>query len=159
MNERVQRRDRLIEQAVVDGRILGERRDHYRNAWDRDPFGTEQLLASLSPGLTPDVRAALFGQQDPNPELALAQTLFPELRQPRPLGHGGTPAPLAAATPAPAQTPHRRPVALPEGAELSPPAAEPSLTPEEVAAWSRALFPETVARKDAEAGLVSYADD
>lgn len=46
-----QERDRTIAAAVADGRITPARRDHWAKAYDADPDGTRELLASLEPGL------------------------------------------------------------------------------------------------------------
>jgi hypothetical protein len=134
--EREQRRDAVISQAVADGRIPQSRADHYRASWDRDAFGTEQVLASLSPGLTPAQSSALFGPRDQDPMLDIARTMFPELRQPG------------------AQ--HLRPVEA-SAPTPSPPAAA-AITQESVAAFSGQLFPEVAARK-ANTNRVISADD
>lgn len=46
-------RDRTIAAAIESGRIAPARREHYEAAWAADAEGTEQLLASLAPGLVP----------------------------------------------------------------------------------------------------------
>lgn len=46
-------RDRLIAQAVEQGKFPPSRRDHYRKLYNSDPQGTKQLIASLAPGLVP----------------------------------------------------------------------------------------------------------
>lgn len=46
-------RDRAIDAAIESGRIAPARREHYVAAWAADAEGTEQLLASLAPGLVP----------------------------------------------------------------------------------------------------------
>lgn len=50
---RTQDRDNAILAAVKAGKIPPARRDHYAAAWDADPEGTAQVLASLAPGLVP----------------------------------------------------------------------------------------------------------
>jgi hypothetical protein len=47
------RRERLINAAIAANKIPESRRDHYRQAWNKDPGVTEALLAELAPGLTP----------------------------------------------------------------------------------------------------------
>jgi DNA topoisomerase IB/2'-5' RNA ligase len=49
--QRVEDRDRIIEAAVGDGRIAPARRDHWAKAWEADPDGAREVLASLEPGL------------------------------------------------------------------------------------------------------------
>lgn len=46
-------RDRAIEDAIRTGRTTPARREHWQNAWNADPDGTAQILASLAPGLVP----------------------------------------------------------------------------------------------------------
>lgn len=46
-------RERLLASAVSEGRIPPARVEHYRRLHDADPKGTEQLLASLEPGVVP----------------------------------------------------------------------------------------------------------
>ena len=153
MNEREKRRESVIEQAVADGRLMPGARDRYRAAWDADPFGTEQVLASLSSGLTPPVRAALSGQRDPNPELAGARAWFSELSPTPHLQDGGSAtsaADAASSVPAGSSSSTSVPAA---------PAAQ-SPTPEEVASWSEALFPAEHERTRLNAsGPIRRADD
>jgi hypothetical protein len=94
------RREAVLAEAVRVGKFLPHRVPHYRAMYDRDPAGTENLIAAihaLGPGVL-DSAAAAAGE--------------------------------------PAQAPHVHPVV---------PAAEADLDPQQVAAWSRALFPEAVA--------------
>lgn len=42
-------RERLIEDAVRDRKIAAGDGERYRHMYDRDPVGTQQLLASLAP--------------------------------------------------------------------------------------------------------------
>jgi hypothetical protein len=44
---REQERERLLDQAVYDGRISGGLRDHYSQCFDADPAGTRAFLARL----------------------------------------------------------------------------------------------------------------
>lgn len=46
-------RDRAIEAAIRSGRTTPARREHWQSAWNADPDGTRQILASLAPGLVP----------------------------------------------------------------------------------------------------------
>jgi hypothetical protein len=46
-------RDRLLASAVVEGRFPPSRAEHYERLYDADPEGTQQLVASLAPGLVP----------------------------------------------------------------------------------------------------------
>jgi hypothetical protein len=43
-------RDELIESAVKARKILKSETKRYREMYDRDPVGTQQLLAKLTPG-------------------------------------------------------------------------------------------------------------
>ncbi|TIC78786.1 head maturation protease, ClpP-related [Nocardioides sp. GY 10127] len=58
-----QERDRTIAAAVADGRITPARRDHWSTAYDADPEGTRQILASLEPGLVVNTTEAGHGGQ------------------------------------------------------------------------------------------------
>jgi hypothetical protein len=95
------RREAVLADAVRAGKFLPHRVPHYRTMYDRDPAGTEALIAAIY---------AVGGDV---------------------LGHT-----QAAAPAEPGQAQHPHPVV---------PAAEADLDPEQVAAWSRALFPEAVA--------------
>lgn len=48
-----QERDTAIEKAVQDGKFPPSRRANYEKAWDADPDGTRELIASLAVGLVP----------------------------------------------------------------------------------------------------------
>lgn len=128
------RRDYLIDQAVRKGKFPATRAGFYREAYDRDPAGTEQALAMLTPAL-----AGVAGL-DPA-DAPYQRALFPELdRQAR------RAAPVTALAAGAEQV---RPTAP------APPAAQPELTPEQVAAWSHALgFDKTAA-----SGRVIRAND
>src|SRR3954470_11040595 len=39
-----------IATAIRDGKFAGERADHYRQRWARDPDGTRRTIARLAPG-------------------------------------------------------------------------------------------------------------
>ena len=51
--QRTEARDRALDDAVKAGKFPPARREHYAKAWDADPDGTKQLLASLADGLVP----------------------------------------------------------------------------------------------------------
>lgn len=60
--QRVSDRDRVIEAAREDGRISPARVEHWKKAWEADPDGTRDTLASLEPGLVvPTVMAGSTG--------------------------------------------------------------------------------------------------
>lgn len=46
-------RDSVIKAAIGAGKTPPARREHWEKAWEVDPEGTEQILASLAPGLIP----------------------------------------------------------------------------------------------------------
>jgi hypothetical protein len=46
-------RDQVITAAIGDGKTPPVRREHWEKAWEVDAEGTEQVLASLAPGLIP----------------------------------------------------------------------------------------------------------
>lgn len=48
-----QSRDTAINKAIEDGKFPPARRAHYEKAWDADPQGTRELIASLAVGLVP----------------------------------------------------------------------------------------------------------
>ena len=48
-----EKRDRVIDQALADGKILPARKDHWVASWAADAEGTEQTLNALAPGLVP----------------------------------------------------------------------------------------------------------
>jgi hypothetical protein len=133
------RRDYLIGEAVAAGKFMAERAPFYRERYDRDPAGTEQVLAMLAPAL-----AGVAGLE-PAP---YPRELFPELdrRARRAAGVPATFAPAATAPPA-ATAAHARPVT---------PAAESALTPEQVGAWSHELGFDRV---EASVGRVARAND
>ncbi|MEU8040876.1 phage protease [Streptosporangium sp. NPDC049078] len=51
--QRTEARDRALDDAVKAGKFPPARREHYAKAWEADPDGTKQLLASLADGLVP----------------------------------------------------------------------------------------------------------
>jgi hypothetical protein len=113
------RREYLLDHAILAGKFPVQRRQHWQQRYDRDPVGTEQVLAALAPIVT-------GAQVSPYP-----REMFPELdRQPR-RQRAGASAPSASAAHVSAAAP------LPPTV-----AAGDDLTPEVVAAWSRELFPE-----------------
>lgn len=138
-----QRREQLLAEAVRAGKFTAQRAEHYRQLYDSDPAGTEQVLAALAPvGNAITAAAVLAGA----PAAVLAEVppypreLFPELvRRER------RAAPPAAAEPAAAE--HVRPGAPP---------AEASIRDEQVARWSAELFPETQAQQH---GRITRAND
>ena len=56
-----QRGEQLIQAAYKDGRITASRRAHYRRMYERDPVGTQLLLAKLAPGLPPATQGKTTG--------------------------------------------------------------------------------------------------
>lgn len=60
---RTQDRDDAITSAVKAGKIPPSRREHYAKAWDADPEGTREVLASLAPGLVPVTPAGYAGAE------------------------------------------------------------------------------------------------
>ena len=75
--QRTEARDAAITAAIGDGRITPARREHWQTAWEADPEGTAQTLASLAPGLVPlaDVGAP-GGEPDATAEDAEFDRLF-----------------------------------------------------------------------------------
>jgi hypothetical protein len=121
------RRDYLIGQAVQAGKFTAARAPFYQEMYDRDPAGTEQILAMLGPALA-GVRGLDPAEQQPYP-----RSLFPELdRRARRQA-----APPAIAGNAPEAAEHARPVT---------PAAEVDLSPDQVGAWSHQLGFDTAAK-------------
>ncbi|WP_433078881.1 peptidoglycan-binding protein [Dactylosporangium sp. CA-052675] len=51
--QRENERDQIITEAVKAGKFAPARRDHWVRAWNADPEGARQLIASLAPGLIP----------------------------------------------------------------------------------------------------------
>lgn len=51
--QRAEARDRALDDAIRAGKFAPARRDHWAKAWDVDPDGARQALASLAPGLVP----------------------------------------------------------------------------------------------------------
>jgi hypothetical protein len=51
--QRTEARDRDLDDAVKAGKFPPVRREHWQHAYDLDPEGTRQALASLAPGLVP----------------------------------------------------------------------------------------------------------
>lgn len=49
----VQERDRVINQALKDGKIAATSRDKFVEAWDKDAAATRAILDSLTPGVVP----------------------------------------------------------------------------------------------------------
>ena len=133
------RRDYLLEQAVRAGKFPATRIPHYVAQYDRDPAGTEQLLASLTPVPTSGVLGHSGDEVDQT--LAAGRAL---------LGNRSRVASVpAAAAGEPVQAQHLRPV--------EQPASAVELTPENVERWTRALFPET--RAGAGAGRKRITSD
>lgn len=157
VNQHEHRREQVLAQAVAAGKFPESRREAYRQAYDNDPAGTERLIASLASGLTPAQASALFGRPDPEPELSIAATLFPELRRPQSFRHGGSPgATMAATVPAePVQTVQAVPAEQQRPAPLAP--GERLLDQALVDQWSRQLFPDAI-RTD-KPKLITFADD
>lgn len=55
VQQRTEDRDRTLNAAIKAGKFPPVRKEHYAKAWDADPDGTKQLLASLADGLVPMV--------------------------------------------------------------------------------------------------------
>lgn len=51
--QQVAERDKVIEEAVKDGKFAPARKEHYARSWDADPEGTRQTIASLHKGIVP----------------------------------------------------------------------------------------------------------
>lgn len=136
------RREYVLDQAVAAGKFSRSRAAYWRGEYDRDPAGTEQTIASLASALTPD---------PPYPR----EILFPTRLSRR---RASSPAPATATAPAAAPAPPAAAREVPSGDEAGTgpgiPGSGPS--PEDVAAWSARLFPETV---HAGAGRVTRAHD
>jgi hypothetical protein len=105
-------RETVLERAVATGKIPPERRDYYREQYQRDQPGTVHLLASLAPGVKPSDAKKLANAERQQDEdvLTAARNVFPELRRrtrslPPPVasatvageGEGSTAAPLPSA--------------------------------------------------------------
>ena len=121
MHEHEHRREYVISEAVRAGKFSESRADHYRQMFDADPPGTERVLAALA--------SALPGEHPYPPEL------FPELARSRKLAQ--TRASSSSSSPPLPYAPSPPTVSLAEEG------AGGGVTPEQVAAWSRQLFPET----------------
>ncbi|MGH3658196.1 MAG: phage protease, partial [Micromonosporaceae bacterium] len=72
-------RDRAVEAAVQAGKFPPSRKQHWQTAWDHDPEGTKQALASMPPNMVPLVSAGNLG--DPEETDAEFDRLFPPTRQ------------------------------------------------------------------------------
>jgi hypothetical protein len=120
------RRDRVLGEAIAAGKFGEHRRTFWTEQYDANPSQTEAVLAAMV---------------SVQPEPPYPQELFPELarRQQRP-GRS-----RAAATPAP---PAPAPGHVRQSAPL-PPAASGGVSDEQIAAWSRSLFPETASASGA----------
>lgn len=70
-------RDAVIEAAIGAGKFSASRRDHYRQAWDADPAGTERVIASLVPALA--APSAPRHSAPPASDDAYPQSWFPEV--------------------------------------------------------------------------------
>lgn len=71
-----QQRDTAIDAAVKAGKFPPARKQHYERAWDADPDGTRELIASLAPGLVP---VTAMGYSTDAAEDALWDTEFARL--------------------------------------------------------------------------------
>jgi hypothetical protein len=58
-------RDTTIAAAIQAGKTPPARREHWEKAWEVDPEGTEQILASLEPGLIPLAQVGTPGGEMP----------------------------------------------------------------------------------------------
>ena len=82
--QRVEDRNRFIEDAIAAGKFAPARRDHWRAAWDADPDGTRQTIDGLAEGLVVPVAAKGTAgpatEPDPNePDAAAAQAWAKQL--------------------------------------------------------------------------------
>jgi hypothetical protein len=121
------RRDALIAQAVAAGKLSQARAAHYAAQYDKDPVGTERLLASLAPVPVLAGNVLGHGGDEVDRTLAAGRAL---------IGNRGVVASApTAATREPVHAQHLRPVEQVEG--------NIELTPANVEQWTRELFPET----------------
>ncbi|WP_051864896.1 phage protease [Streptosporangium roseum] len=74
--QRTEARDRALDEAVKAGKFPPARREHYAKAWDVDPDGTKQLLASLADGLVPMTDIGAPGGEPTGPADDWADHLF-----------------------------------------------------------------------------------
>lgn len=118
------RREYVIDVAVAAGKFPEERRTHYRQMYNRDPVGTERVLAALGSVTVP---APLYPRE-----------LFPELSRPSTHVRASSQADAGATA---ASAPPARPAPAPATGPL-----HSEITDEQVAQWSRRLFPETARR-------------
>jgi hypothetical protein len=130
------RRDYVLDRALREGRISQGSRAHWVNEYDRNPTGTETLLAALAP--LPG--AGVLGHDAVQATVDAGRALVQPYRRP------AQPVPAAAAH-EPVQAQHMRPV--------EQPATDIELTPENVARWSAELFPETRAGRGPQQGRVT----
>lgn len=61
-------RDRAIDDAVTRGKIAAARRPHWQTAWDKDPDGTKQALASMPANLIPVKDVGYAGDDSDGPD-------------------------------------------------------------------------------------------
>lgn len=115
-NDHELRREYVIDQAIAAGKFGENRRTFWRGEYDRNPAGTEQTLAAL---------ASVTEGTPAYPR----EILFPPTQRRHPPARRSS---VAATVTSP--TPQPAPV---------PPAAPAS--DEQVAGWTRELFPETAA--------------
>ena len=80
----IERRERVLAEAVAAGKIADERREAYRRMWNKDPVATERLLAELAPGLAaiPSISAEQPLPREWFPSLANADRRAGTERQP-----------------------------------------------------------------------------
>ena len=71
------RRDRDIEQAVMAGKFPAARVPHWQRLYDRDPEGTQVVLASLTPGVVPTQDIGVPGGPMAAQEAEDYERLFP----------------------------------------------------------------------------------
>lgn len=57
-------RDKVIAEAVQDGKFAPARKDHWVRLWDADPEGTRQLLDSLAGNVVPVMAMGYAGDRD-----------------------------------------------------------------------------------------------
>jgi ATP-dependent protease ClpP protease subunit len=61
---RVEERDKVVDQAVSDGKFKADRKDHYKRVWDADPEGARQIIDGLQKGVIPVNELGYAGDDD-----------------------------------------------------------------------------------------------
>ena len=52
-------KDKALDAAIADGRLVPEARERWSKMWDKDPKATAAVLKELAPGLRPEQQAVL----------------------------------------------------------------------------------------------------